>query len=131
ALGQFQWSLLALYPAGLPFVVAVHLCNQLRDFDEDRAFGIRNFPQVLGKDRAVRLCFALMLLAPIPLLLRAAARGGPVAATLLGVSGVLHWGLVVPCVLDYRTQPGAHIFRAMFRRVQLTGPLLLATWLLG
>ena len=41
ALGRFDPRVLIIYPLASLFAVAVHLCNQLRYFDEDEALGLR------------------------------------------------------------------------------------------
>ena len=44
-----------------PFAAAAHLANAVRDFDADAALGSRNLAQLLGRERALRVAWALSL----------------------------------------------------------------------
>ena len=44
-----------------PFAAAAHLANAVRDFDADAALGSRNLAQLLGRERALRVAWALAL----------------------------------------------------------------------
>ena len=44
-----------------PFGAAAHLANAVRDFDADAALGSRNLAQLLGRERALRVAWALAL----------------------------------------------------------------------
>jgi 4-hydroxybenzoate polyprenyltransferase len=44
-----------------PFAAAAHLANAVRDFDADAALDSRNLAQVLGRERALRVAWALAL----------------------------------------------------------------------
>jgi 1,4-dihydroxy-2-naphthoate octaprenyltransferase len=106
----------------------VHLCNQLRDFDEDAALGVRGLVQHLGKSRSIALCHVLLWLCPAPYLLLTSVSGSPLAFALLLAAGLVHWLLTVPV---FRSRAGAldpEDFRLLFRRLQLSGPLMLLAW---
>ena len=86
---------------GLP-AAAVLLLNNYRDLETDRAAGRRTLCQVLGRPRA-RILYALLMLAPLPLLLGAGLPG----ATWLTL-GALPLGLLLIARL-YRGARGAQI----------------------
>jgi 4-hydroxybenzoate polyprenyltransferase len=76
-----------------PFAAAAHLANAVRDFDADAALGSRNLAQLLGRDRALRVAWALAL--GVGLVVGAwLAVAGPVAlpAVALGVIGLIAVG---------------------------------------
>lgn len=65
ALSGFDARLLLLYPLGAFAVVGVHLSQALPDTDADRATGVRNLASALGERRAILLCWAATLSAPL------------------------------------------------------------------
>jgi 4-hydroxybenzoate polyprenyltransferase len=72
-----------------PFAAAAHLANTLRDFDADARLGSRNLAQVLGRETAFRVAWALALAVGLGVGV-ALLVGGPVtpAAVVLGVAGL-------------------------------------------
>ena len=114
SLGAFDPALLALYPLGACATVAVHLAQALPDVTGDRAAGIRNATTLLGERRALLICWAAALAAPVLALPAASLLGARpavvapaalLAAVLVLVDVTLTWvrsGLGVracfPCV---------------------------------
>jgi 4-hydroxybenzoate polyprenyltransferase len=62
ALDNFRDEYLALYPIGAPLVLAVHIANALPDIEADEAAGARSLAVSLGRQQALRLLFACLLL---------------------------------------------------------------------
>ena len=129
SLGKFRPEMLLVYPVAIPFSLGVHLCNQLRDYDDDTAQGMRGLAQYLGKETASRICVSLLLLTPAPALAVTYGRG--TGAILFLISVFAHWLLVARCLHKYRVRYAAHLWRAMFKSLQLSGPLMLISWLLA
>lgn len=125
SLGKFETSTLLIYPVAVPFAVAVHLCNQLRDFEQDRALGVGGVVQTLGRRRALILCYALLVFSPIPFLAFGLADGAGVVFLLL--FAIIHWWLVL-AVVRKGAQSSPKDLRTLFRRLQLSGLLLLLGW---
>ena len=73
ALVGFDARLLLLYPLGALAVVGVHLSQSLPDAASDRAAGLRNLSSLLGERRAILICWAATLSAPILALVAAPA----------------------------------------------------------
>jgi 4-hydroxybenzoate polyprenyltransferase len=128
ALGRFDGRILIIYLLASPFAIAVHLCNQLRDFDQDEAGGVKGLVQHLGKSVSVALCFGLVLLTPVPFLTQMSFLSQPVAFVALLLVGLLHWCLTLPTFLGRAGMLDAASFRSLFRRLQFTGPLMLLAW---
>jgi len=128
AVGQFDQRILLIYLLASPFAMAVHLCNQLRDFEQDEAWGIRGMVQHLGKSASVALCFGLVLFSPIPFLILAGFSSQPADFVVLLLAGLLHWCLTLPVYRSRLGLPDAMVFRSLFRRLQFTGPLMLLVW---
>jgi 4-hydroxybenzoate polyprenyltransferase len=72
-----------------PFAAAAHLANTLRDFDADARLGSRNLAQVLGREAAFRVAWALAFAVGLGVGVALLA-GGPVAPApvALGVAGL-------------------------------------------
>jgi 4-hydroxybenzoate polyprenyltransferase len=128
ALDCFDPRVLIIYPLASLFAVAVHLCNQLRDFDVDQALGMRGLVQHLGKRRSIAWCAGLLVLSPLPFLVVAGLSGRPAVFVILLAAGLLHWLLTVPLLLKSPELLGPASFRALFRRLQVSGPLMLLAW---
>ncbi len=128
ALGQFDPRILIVYLLASPFAVAVHLCNQLRDFEQDEACGIRGLVQHLGKSRSITLCLGLVLFSPVPFLILGVFLGRPLAFVVLLLAGLLHWYLTVPIFQGRFGRFDAVSFRSLFKRLQFTGPMMLLAW---
>ena len=128
--GEFRTPILAVYWIGAPLVLAIHMVNQLRDFEADERLGARGLVQVLGKTRAVAGCCALIAVAPIPPLL--AGLRSPATSLLWATAGaaLVHWSLLLPMISRPDIHQDVVSFRRMFRALQLSGPLLLFAWLL-
>jgi 4-hydroxybenzoate polyprenyltransferase len=128
--GDYRPSILAVYAIGAPLVVAIHMVNQLRDFDADGRLGVRGLVQTLGKERATATCQTLVAIAPFPLLL--VSLQSPVSPALWAAAGaaLIHWFMLLPMILRRVADPDPVHFRKMFRALQLSGPLLLGAWLL-
>ncbi len=143
--------LLAFYPVLTPLALAAHLCNQLRDYEEDLALGMRGFVHYLGQRRALALCFALLMLGPLPMLFylpvagqgpalqaSAVAAGAPMPGLLSGMgpaaalaaAAILHWIVSLAGIRRYAAWPEANNVRRLFRLLQVTGPLLGLAWLI-
>ncbi len=117
-----------IYLIASPLAVAVHMVNQLRDYDEDQNAGIRGMVHYLGKPRARQLCFALILFGPIPALVLQLFEH-PTGSLVLLLAVGLHWLLVVPLLAHRREYPDRRLFHLAFRRLQISGPIMLLTWL--
>lgn len=128
ALGRFDPRVLIIYPLASLFAVAVHLCNQLRDFDADQALGLKGLVQHLGKRRSIAWCAGLLVLSPFPFLVAAGLSSRPAVFVVLLAAGLLHWLLIVPILLKPPESLGPASFRALFRRLQVSGPVLLLAW---
>jgi 4-hydroxybenzoate polyprenyltransferase len=119
---------LSIYLLALPLVVAIHMVNQMRDFEEDRSLGLVGFVQHLGLGKAKRLCRFLLWVSPIPFLafglLAAPSRVGFAA-----VAALVHWGLLYPVILRRVGDPGPEAYRSVFRRLQISGLLMIAAWI--
>jgi len=129
SLGKYDLRMFALYLLAFPFVIAFHIVNQLRDYEQDSASGVEGFVQNLGWERAVRLCFILLVISPLSFIIAGGFRS---LLTLVGmcVTGVVHWLLVVPLIFLQQRSPEVENFRKIFRRLQVTGPLMMLLWLL-
>jgi 4-hydroxybenzoate polyprenyltransferase len=127
SLGMFEQHLLYIYTVSVPFALAIHLCNQLRDFDQDLTSGVRGTVQHLGKRGATRLCYGLLLFSPLPAIALTLSQGKE--GLLLLPLALLHWTLVLP-VLKTGGEPPPEVFRTIFRRLQLSGPVMLFGWLM-
>jgi 4-hydroxybenzoate polyprenyltransferase len=125
ALDRFVPSILIIYLLAFPFVITVHICNQLRDFEEDGIYGIRGLVQRLGWERATSVCFVLLLLSPLPFLAMVIISAQPFVLMVFLAISILHWCLTLPI---FRKSLGPASFRTLFRRLQISGPLLLVTW---
>ncbi|MGE5140543.1 MAG: UbiA family prenyltransferase, partial [Rudaea sp.] len=132
SLGRFDNGLLVVYLLAGPLALAFHFVNQLRDYDQDAAMGIKSLIQRLGKATSVRACRYLLVIAPVPLL----------AWGLVSQTGVSGWVAIFAAVIAYvklvilvLPQPGPGSppegFRTMFQRLQFAGPLLLLGWILA
>ena len=130
-LGNFENRLLLIFPLTVPFIFGVHLINQLPDFEDDAAFGIQNILHQMGKSKAVRICFLLLLFGPFLLLLPHELYRAPFLASLFLLSLALHWVLITPLVKAYRTKPSNHGLREIFRRLKLSGPALILCWIIA
>lgn len=128
ALNRLNPRILIIYPLASLFAVAVHLCNQLRDFDEDQALGLKGLVQHLGKRRSTAWCAGLLVLSPLPFLVVSGLSRQPAVFVILLAASLLHWLLTVPILLQPPELLGAASFRALFRRLQVSGPILLLAW---
>lgn len=125
SLGEFRLPQLAIYPLALPLVLAIHLVNQLRDFDEDQRIGFHSLVQSMGKTRATTLCSMLLLLCPFALWLPSIwLRTLPAFAAVL-LCSLFHLGVIGSFLYTRRGETGPEIFRGLFKRLQLSGPLML------
>lgn len=129
SLGKFRPEMLLIYPTAIPFSLGVHLCNQLRDYEDDTEQGMKGLAQHLGKETAGWICVNLLLLSPVPPLVTVYGHGS--SALIFLVSVLLHWLLIVHCLHTYRSRCGAHIWRSLFKRLQWSGPLMLIGWVLS
>ncbi|HZD58816.1 MAG TPA: UbiA family prenyltransferase [Anaerolineales bacterium] len=128
ALDRFDPRVLIIYPLASLFAVAVHLCNQLRDFDADQALGLKGLVQHLGKRRSIAWCAGLLVLSPLPFLIVSGLPRRPAVFAVLLATGLLHWLLTVPLLLKPPELLGPGTFRTLFRRLQVSGPLMLVAW---
>lgn len=128
SLGQFNVDLLAIYPAAVPLVLAVHLCNQVRDFDEDVAFGVRGLVHTLGKRKSIALCFVLLFLSPLAFLGTSIHSQFGHLLVLLIVA-VVHWGAILLNLREFKALPSVSNLRKTFRILEFTGPALTLAWL--
>jgi 4-hydroxybenzoate polyprenyltransferase len=53
-------ALLAVYPIGVPAVIAVQIAQSLPDVEADRASGVRTLAVAMGRRRALFTCWALL-----------------------------------------------------------------------
>lgn len=128
ALNRFNPQVLIIYPLASMFAISVHMCNQLRDFDEDEALGVRGLVQHLGKQRSISLCIKLLFLSPFPFLIMAGFSGQQTELIVLVSTAILHWLLAVPYLLKSENLLSPNRFRTLFRRLQISGPLMLVVW---
>lgn len=128
ALEKFNNSVLWIYLIAAPYAIGIHLINQMRDFDEDRTAGIRGLAQHLGKMRAVWIAFLLLVLGPIPALIMIIFSGQPLFIFLITSASILHWALIIPCYWFPIEMISPETFRSLFRRLQISCPLLLLAW---
>lgn len=131
ALGCYDSLILIIFLLACPFAVAVHICNQLRDYEQDRDLGIRGLVQRLGRQRSIHLCLILLLLSPFPFLVEAIDSPQPLVLMIMVLIGILHWSLTLPLLWKQRGSPAPVSFRALFRRLQISGPLMMVTWYWG
>jgi 4-hydroxybenzoate polyprenyltransferase len=129
ALKRFTPDLLVIYALAFMFTFAIHVCNQMRDYDDDDEYsGVRGFVQYLGKRNSAALFFALDILSPLPFLLTMGSHSSP----LLGISVLLlcmmHWLLTVPLARKALNKPSPETFRSLFRRFQISAPVLMISW---
>ena len=127
SLGKFRPESLLIFPATIPFSVGIHLCNQLRDYDEDSAQGVMGVVQHLGKVTAGRLCFALLLAGPLPALVFALEQDA--GAILLWIAVLFHWILVAGYLIRGGDGTGSNVWHPLFRALQVSSPLILLSWL--
>ena len=120
--------MLLVYPVLMPFAVGVHLANQLRDYDDDAEQGIKGVVHHLGKETAGRLCVGLLFLSPLAPL--ATLYRHPDRAAILAALAAFHWLLMVRCLPDKQEAYRADTWKAIFKRLQWSGPLMLIGWLL-
>ena len=73
-----------------PLAAAAHLANTLRDFDGDARLGSRNLAQVLGRDRAFLVAWALAMGVGLGVGVAFVVAGGPIppATAILGAIGL-------------------------------------------
>jgi 4-hydroxybenzoate polyprenyltransferase len=129
SLGKFSPEMLLIYPIALPFSIGIHLCNQLRDFNQDAQQGMRGLVQYLGEGTASKLCLGLLLFSPLPPLVITYRYGGN---TLLFLAcAMIHWWFVTSRLHHYWEQHGKCEWPTMFKRLRLSGPLLLIGWVLS
>jgi 1,4-dihydroxy-2-naphthoate octaprenyltransferase len=127
-LGRFDPPFLIIFALAAPFTVAVHLCNQLRDFDEEWSLAIHSLVQRLGWSRSVRLCAALLAISPLPFLIGEITAGQHFNFYFMLAASGFFWG--VTCLYLYRNARslGVEHFRSLFRRLQIGGPPILIIW---
>jgi 4-hydroxybenzoate polyprenyltransferase len=123
SLGRFRPNLLALYPLSLPLVFAMHMVNQLRDFEQDEEEDLRGLVQVLGKNRSSTLCNLLLALGPAPLLLTRINSADQWGFAALVAAALLHWTLLLR-VLKKEGVHSAEEFRTLFRSLQISLPAM-------
>lgn len=128
ALERFDPRILVIYALASPFAIVTHLCNQLRDFDEDQAIGVRGLVQHLGKQRAIHLFFMLEIFIPLPFLILMGLHAQPVIFLIVLMPCILHWLLIMPLAQRRLDSLSPDSFRSLFRRLQITGPLMLIAW---
>jgi 4-hydroxybenzoate polyprenyltransferase len=131
SLDNYEPKILIFYFVALPISIAIHLCNQLRDFDEDNEFGVTGLTQQLGKGNATKLCFGLMIFAPFLLFLSSSFWADPGNLVLIVFAILFHWILLVPSILGSLNCPNSKVFLSIFKRIQLSGPLMMFAWLIG
>jgi 1,4-dihydroxy-2-naphthoate octaprenyltransferase len=109
--------------AGLgPTCAGIHLCNQLRSYEEDEAAGVRSFVHWLGKQPACECCVSLLAFGPLMEILMVDG-GWKSLAPVVAV-----WTLqltAVTATIVLAAQSGEEPWRRLFRVVQKTGPLAL------
>lgn len=126
----FKTEILTVYLVGAPLVIAVHLVNQLRDYEEDERLGVRGLVHALGKQRAVATCNSHIVIARIPLVIGALLSPRNAFVWALWGAALIHWSLVLPVILGRKRDHSVVGFRRLFRVLQLSGPLLMGAWLL-
>ena len=129
SIGRFGPHDLTILIVAAPLALAIHLCNQLRDYDEDDAMGINGVVQHLGKAHSISICYALLILTPIPLLISMITLGRGIQILVWTLSAAIHWTLILSHFFRYHKSPSPEGFRDLFRRLQITSPLLLIGWL--
>ena len=66
--GQFDGRLVWLYLVGMPATIQMHLANALPDLDADKQANHLALAQLLGPDRAIRLCWFCAAITPVVVL---------------------------------------------------------------
>jgi 4-hydroxybenzoate polyprenyltransferase len=131
SLNQFEpWNLL-IYPLTFPLMIAVHLINQLPDYDTDAAHGIRSLIHILGKTTAIQTCFWSLIIGPLLLFLPPSIFQDPRRVALVGISILFHWVRMLPLIQAYYLKPHPEPLRQIFRRLKATGPFLILSWLIA
>ena len=103
ALDRVPAGMWAIYPIGLPAVLAVQLAQSLPDIDGDRRTGVRTLAVALGPARARRLCWGALLLGAV-----SAVALGPILTDrpiLVGIAAAAAWALVAVNVALWRADP--------------------------
>jgi len=126
SLGKFRPEMFLIYPTAIPFSLGVHLCNQLRDYEDDTEQGMKGLTQHLGKETSSWICVSLLLLSPILPLGAGYVHGS--STLMFAVAVVVHWVLILHCLYRQWAEGGAQIWAVLFKRVQWGGPLLLIGW---
>ena len=126
SLGKFSPELLLIFPVTIPFSVGIHLCNQLRDYDNDAAQGMKGLAQYLGKKAAGKLSLTLLLAGPLPALLITLGKRN--SMTLLGIAILSHWLLVARCLASWDRKTD-DLWHPLFRVLQVSSPLILIGWI--
>jgi len=129
SLGVYRTEMLLIYPVVAPVAVGVHLCNQLRDYDDDVAQGMRGLAQYLGKQTAGMVCLVLLTLAPLLTLAALRWQGRDVAA--VWATTILHWLLTAECLIRHGSQDDVRRWRGLFQRLQISGPALLVSLIIA
>lgn len=131
SLDQFSGGLYVLFILAFPLVLAIHVVNQLRDFDEDFLLGVRGFVHRLGKEPASRLAFVLLLVCPLPFLISGLYRAHLASLGLLAIAALIHWLLLFPIALAPPQENHPEVFHTTLRRLQVSGQIMFAAWLLS
>lgn len=130
SLNKLALHLFIIYLITFPYVLAIHMINQLRDYDDDLKMGIKGFIHHLGKSQALTLSFALLLFGPVLFFLGNPSRD-PIAFFIVGLASLLHWILILPCIYRYMRNPDPILIREIFKRLRIAGPIILFAWLLS
>jgi 4-hydroxybenzoate polyprenyltransferase len=129
SLGSFKWELLLLNILAFPLVLGIHMINQLRDFDEDTILGVRGFVQYLGREKAISICKNLLVLCPLPFILACMIMNTGWVIGLTVGAAIFHWVLLYQ--LKFGEYRNLNQFRRIFQRLQASGPVMVAAWLLS
>jgi 4-hydroxybenzoate polyprenyltransferase len=131
SLNKFELRVLLIYPLSFPLMIAIHLINQLPDYETDAAYGIRSLIHILGRPTAVRICFLSLTIGPFFFFLHPSTFQDSWKVGLVILSILFHWIRMIPLIQAYRTAPHMELLRRIFRRLKLSGPILMLSWLIA
>ena len=129
SVGKFEAGQLMIFVFAAPFAIATHLCNQLRDFEDDAMLGIGGVVHYLGKSRATNLCYLLLAISPIPVIAFTLLSAQPEIIIWLLLVGVIHWYITMNIYFSSRPGFSPASFRYLFKKLQICGLLLSFAWI--
>ena len=127
ALGVWNPILLWLYPLTGLLITGTHLANTLPDVETDTAQGEHGLAVVLGKQRALLVCWACYLVVPVVALLPALWHHYTIIWYILGAT--LSVAITLTAIFRYRAYPTNATLRQNWRLLTLSAAFLAGGWL--